>query len=136
MITPIDHTADAGFEILSSTQKKLFLEAANAVISILYDSRTIDKQKIRKVSISATALDILFHDFLSEILQIAQYELFLIAEIDIENIDDRSIEAKIFGEPFDSKKHEFFTEIKAITYHRLAAEPRGGKWFGRFIVDL
>ncbi|MCD6417309.1 archease [bacterium] len=136
MIRKIDHTADAGFEITAPTQKELFVEAAYAMLDILYDRTTVDEEKSRTIKISASEVDILLHDFLSEILQIAQYELFLVSRISLKEIDDRHIEAEIFGEKYNPEKHEFFSEIKAITYHQLTAEPRGKNWFGRVIVDI
>lgn len=136
MIRTIDHTADAGFEVESDNLEALFSEAAYALLDILYDRNNISKKEARNVSVSAPAVDILLHDFLSEILQIAQYELFLIAEVVITEINDRRVDAEFLGETFQRDRHQFLTEVKAVTYHQLAAEPRGDRWFGRVILDL
>ena len=136
MIHPIDHTADAGFEIIADNTEKLFYEAGMAMIDMLYEPASANVRETREIRITAPALDILFHDFLTEILQITQYEFFLVRNMTIRDISDRYVAAELDGEPFDGKRHEFRAEIKAVTYHQLAAEPRGDKWFGRVIFDL
>ncbi len=46
------------------------------------------------------------------------------------------IRDRVYGEPFDPKKHKFRLEIKAVTYHQLTVKKQGDKWFGRVIFDL
>ncbi|RKZ30052.1 hypothetical protein DRQ27_05225, partial [bacterium] len=48
----------------------------------------------------------------------------------------QKLRAKVYGEPFDPKKHKFRLEIKAVTYHQLTVKKQGDKWFGRVIFDL
>jgi len=136
MIHYIDHTADAGFEIDAPDLNSHFSQAGYAMLDMLYDRSAIIKKQSRKIEITAAATDILLHDFIAELLQISQHEYFLISTIDIIHIDDRSLHAKIEGEPINPKVHSFLTEIKAVTYHQLTAEPRGNKWFARIIFDI
>ncbi len=136
MLRQLDHTADAGFELFCESPEEVFLEAAYAMLDILYDKDKVASEKTIKLEIKSTAYDLLLHDFLSELIQLTLYEHFAIREIRIDKIDEKAIETRLIGEPVDTQKHEFKSEIKAVTYHLLCFEPRGDKWFGRVIFDL
>jgi len=136
MLRQLDHTADAGFEIFGESPEEIFLESAYAMLDILYDKDKVASEKIIKLEVKNTAYDLLLHDFLSELLQVTLYEYFIIREIRIDKLDEKVLETRLVGEPLDKQKHEFKSEIKAITYHMLCFEQRGEKWFGRVIFDL
>ncbi len=40
------------------------------------------------------------------------------------------------GEPVDPARHAIHTEIKAVTYHRLAVRRTAARWETRVIFDL
>jgi len=136
MIRHIDHTADDGYEIIADSLEELFYEAGYELLDMLYDRKTISEKDTKEINLESPSLDMLLHDFLAELLEIAQYELFPIKRIEILELSDQKLRAKVYGEPFDLKKHMFILEIKAVTYHQLAAKKQGNKWFGRVIFDL
>ena len=136
MIRHIDHTADDGYEIIADSLEELFYEAGYELLDMLYDRKTISEKDTKEINLESPSLDMLLHDFLAELLEIAQYELFPIKRIEILELSDQKLRAKVYGEPFDPKKHKFRLEIKAVTYHQLAVKKQGNKWFGRVIFDL
>ncbi len=136
MIRYIDHTADAGFEVEASGLVELFEEAAYAMLDMLYRRELVNEAAERRIEVSSTAVDLLLHDFLSELLQVTEYDGFLVKTLAIDDISDRRVSCTLRGEDYDPQRHEFLTEIKAVTYHQLAAEPRGDKWYGRVIFDI
>jgi SHS2 domain-containing protein len=46
------------------------------------------------------------------------------------------VQAVAHGETFDSSRHEFKAEIKAVTYHQVTVKEEDGKWEARVIFDL
>jgi len=136
MIRHIDHTADDGYEIIADSLEELFYEAGYELLDMLYDRKTISEKDTKEINLESPSLDILLHDFLAELLEIAQYQLFPIKRIEIIELSDQKLRAKLYGEPFDPKKHMFRLEIKAVTYHQLTVKKQGDKWFGRVIFDL
>ncbi len=136
MIKEIEHTADAGFECLADSYEDMFREMAMAMLGMAYTVDSVEPQEVRELEVRAESPDLLLHDFLSELLQFIYYDRFLISRIEFEHLDQKSLRARLWGEPFDPHKHQYDTEIKAVTYHMLTAEPRGDKWFGRVIFDL
>ena len=136
MITEIEHTADAGFECIAESYEEMFRQMAMAMLGMAYAVDKVEPSEERELEIRAEAPDLLLHDFLSELLQVIYYGRFLVAEIEFEHIDFKTLKAKLRGEKFDPSRHEYRNEIKAVTYHMLVAEPRGDKWFGRVIFDL
>ena len=136
MIRHIDHTADDGYEIVADSLEELFYEAGYELLDMLYDRKTISEKDTKEINLESPSLDMLLHDFLAELLEIAQYQLFPIKRIEIIELSDQKLRAKVYGEPFDPKKHKFRLEIKAVTYHQLIVKKQGDKWFGRVIFDL
>jgi len=136
MITHIEHTADDGFEVISDSPEHMFREAGNEMLNMLYSPKKVNNREERTIEINSPLFYMLFHNFLAELLQIAQYDKFLIKKIEILKLTQKEIIFKVFGENYNPKCHEFHIEIKAVTYHMLEAEERNGKWFGRVIFDL
>ena len=136
MIREIEHTADAGFECVAASYEDLFREMALAMLGMAYDLDLVEVRQSRVLEISAPAPDLLLHDFLSELLQVIYFDRFLVRDLQFEHLNKESLRVKLLGEPYDPNRHRYETEIKAVTYHMLAAEPREDGWFGRVIFDL
>ena len=103
MIRHIDHTADDGYEIVADSLEELFYEAGYELLDMLYDRKTISEKDTKEINLESPSLDMLLHDFLAELLEIAQYELFPIKRIEIIELSDQRLRAKLYGEPFDPK---------------------------------
>ncbi|RKZ33881.1 hypothetical protein DRQ33_03340 [bacterium] len=136
MLEEIDHTADAGFKVTADSFEDMILQIAMGMLDLMYDLNDVEKKQTRTLELKAPAADLLLHDFLSELVQITQYDQFLIKEIHFDELDLKHLVATVYGEPLDKRRHKLHSEIKGVTYHMLCAEPRGDKWFGRVIFDL
>ena len=78
----------------------------------------------------------LLHDWLSRLLYRFLQEGFIAAVITIEDIDSTHVRARLSGEKLDYKRHNFETEIKAVTYHQLSVACENGRWRARVIFDV
>jgi SHS2 domain-containing protein len=51
--------------------------------------------------------------------------------------EPQGLKLRLWGETFDPQRHEFRTEIKAVTYHELAVtQQKDGTWKTRIIFDI
>ena len=64
----------------------------------------------------------LLYDFLEELLFYHETEFMLFSRFDVEIDDDFHLKAVIYGEEIDWDRHERKTEIKAITFHKMAVK--------------
>jgi SHS2 domain-containing protein len=61
---------------------------------------------------------------------------FIAAGITIDELDATHIRARLAGEKLDYARHNFETEIKAVTYHQLSVTCEKGRWQARVIFDV
>ena len=90
----------------------------------------------REVTVSAEDAEALAVDFLSAVLNVIQADRFMLARVRISNADEHHVAATLIGEPYDPRRHEIDTEVKAVTYHLLSVKQEAGRWNGRVVLDL
>ena len=133
----LDHTADTGIEVRATSREALFVGAAHALFAQMLDPDNIQPQQSAQIRIEAADIEELLVAWLRELLARFSADLELACRFEIEHLDDRSLTATVWGEPFDPDRHEVWTELKAITYHDLsiACSPEG-QWTARVVFDV
>ena len=56
--------------------------------------------------------------------------------LDVTDLTDQHLTAKVGGETIDPERHEIYTEIKAVTYHGLRIEQKGSRWYAEILFDV
>ncbi len=118
----IEHTADVGIKAFGKNVEEAFENAALGMFSIITDPEKVEEIGEYRIVNKALDLEELLVEFLSELLFIQQVKdvLFSKFEVKIEQQNDSyQLTAKAFGEIYDDTKHEYVTEIKAVTRHIL-----------------
>lgn len=93
-----------------------------------------------KIEVEATDLEGLLFKYLDELLFLFSAEPFEICrKLTITSLvrepDDYRIECLCYGEPFDLKKHEQGTEVKAITYGSMQiVEKESDNFYECFVI--
>lgn len=118
----LDHPADVGLVAHGTSLKEAFVYAALGLVSMIIDPSGIEPVEQRFLRIKATDLDNLLVKWLSEILYLYDGEDFVIADVSIERISPDGLEAIVTGDLVDTAKHQFRTDVKAVTYHQLRVE--------------
>ena len=110
----LEHTADVLMRVWAPTQDRLFSESASALFSVIFCNAQ-DKGVEIPFSVEADDPDSLLHDFLSELIYLADVEgaAFSHAEVTIQG---GSLDAVVHGEPFSQERHAGGTEVKGISY--------------------
>ncbi len=133
----IDHTADIGIEVDADTPGELFQCAGMALFSLMVQPRGIQAREVREAAVhAAEGWEQLFHDWLSHLLHQFLQDGFIAATIAILEINEGHVHARLIGEKLDYDRHEFETEIKAVTYHQLSVTCDQGRWHARVIFDV
>jgi len=145
-----EHTADVGVEIYGGALENLFQNAGYAFFDIIVDATTISPNVTRSVSVTGTDVETLLMNWLRELLYMfsvhqevyAEFEILSGVQTSVCNKEQNkfctptTLEAKVRGEALDLKKHDFRTEIKAITYHQFVVVNEAGTWKARVIFDV
>ena len=132
----IEHTADVGIEVEADTAADLFCCAGRALFSLMVNLERVEPREERLVSVRAEDWEELFHDWLSHLLREFLQDGFIAAQLAIEAIDKTQLRARLTGEKLDYDRHDFETEIKAVTYHQLAVAHENDHWRARVIFDV
>jgi len=115
-----DLTSDVLFEAYGKTPRELFENAAKALFSVVCQ---IDKVKpAQKVAVEVKGKNIkeLMFNWLQELISAVDVEGMFFSRFVVEKINDKSLKARIYGEPIAPEKGE--TVVKAVTYYKFNVE--------------
>ena len=128
-------TADIGLRAYGNDMNEAFENAGLAIFNIISDTSLIIPE--RKIEFEVASEDdvSLLYDFLEELLFYHETEFMLFSRFDVEIDDGFHLKAVIYGEEIDWDRHERKTEIKAITFHKMAVK-KANRVEVQAIVDL
>lgn len=132
----LDHTADLGIEVEGPSLEELFARAGEAIFELMVELDTVDAAVSRHLVIEGSDLADLWVNYLREVLYLWGGESLLMKKVQIINLTETSLEATLYGEPYNSRKHELMMEIKAVTYHQAEVVRTPEGWKGRVIFDV
>ncbi|TAN64364.1 archease [bacterium] len=119
----IEHTADIGIRAVGKTLEEAFEAGAEAMLSIMFELKTINEAKSVKITATAPEIDLLFVEVLNEILSIQGRDMLALIRLERVKIKKTAsgfaFTGYALGEPLDLKKHEVKTEVKGATYSGL-----------------
>jgi SHS2 domain-containing protein len=131
-----DHTADLGLRVRAPDLDCLFVEAAEALFSVLVeDTSTVAESRSLEIDIAGDDHEILLFDWLRALLYHFDAEHLLFRRFDV-HVRPDGVHATAWGEPLDRSRHELGHEVKAITYHGLRVEQTPEGWLAEVIVDI
>jgi SHS2 domain-containing protein len=136
MVEIIRHTSDIGLKLRSKTLPTLFKNAAYGMYRIMFDQSKIEKKISKKLELSASSLDELLRNWLSELLYLFYVKGVIFSGFKLYISKNLTLTAELFGEGFDRKRHQARCEIKAVTYHKLFVKKERGFWRATIIFDI
>ena len=132
----IEHTADLGFRAFGATVEALFAHAGEAFFEALVNLETVEERIEKTIEAEAEALDNLMVNWLDELLYLYETEGLLFKRFQVKSIQEYALQVTAAGEVLDLARHEIRAGIKAVTYHQLYVEERGGLWEAQVILDI
>jgi SHS2 domain-containing protein len=143
MFETFDHTADLGLHVQAATLPELLQEAGRGLLSVLVDNpQSVQPAQEHRFhndlpggTITADEAALLLFDWLSELLYLFETEHLLGCEFELD-WSGAGVTTIVRGEPVDPDRHQLAHEVKAVTYHQLAAVPTETGWDARVILDI
>ncbi len=133
-------SADLAFVAQGESLGVLFASAAEAVVEIMLDDpRTLRREEMREVTRHNSQLDLLLHDFLSELLFIKDAESLLLVPESVEvreSSEGFDLTSRLRGERIDRARHLFRIDVKAVTMHRLSVARTASGWEATVVLDV
>ena len=128
-------TADIGFYACGKDLNEAFENAGAAMFNIITD--TDDVEPKFKIEFEITSEDevALLYDYLEELLFHHEIDFMLFSDFHVEINEDLNLKAVVMGDEINCDVHERKTEIKAITFHKMAVKKTDHVKL-RAIVDL
>jgi len=127
-------TADMAFAAYGRTLDELFANAARAITSIMFDGKIAQKIS-RKIALEEDEDIVLLQKWLSEIVYLHDSEKLLFSKFDVRT-DGRHLNATIYGEKYNPKRHKFIIDIKAVTYHKMSIDKTKIGYKCTVVVDV
>ena len=133
----LEHATDAIIEVTADNLKEAFEIAGISVIDTILDSSKVEENSSKKLTVKGKDLKYLLYNWLEEMIILTITDGFAGKKIllEITKNDEYQINAEIFGESIDLKKHEFKVEIKSHTFHEMEIE-ENNKVRMKYLLDL
>ena len=133
----LEHATDAIIEVTADNFKEAFQIAGISVIDTILDSSKVEENSSKKLTVKGKDLKYLLYNWLEEMIILTITDGFAGKRIllEITKNDEYQINAEIFGELIDLKKHEFKVEIKSPTFHEMEIE-ENEKVRMKYLLDL
>ena len=111
--------------------------AGKSVVETIIDPSKIEEKTMKRTSVVGKDLRYLLYNWLEEVIILTITDGFAIKRISIkiENNHGYKIQAELFGEEIDIKKHGFKVEIKSPTFHEMDIQ-EGKQITLRYLLDL
>ena len=133
----LEHSTDAIIEVTAPNLSAAFEVAGKSVVETIIDPSKIEEKTMKHLSITGKDLRYLLYNWLEEVIILTITDGFAVKRISvkIENNQEYKIQAELFGEEIDIKKHGFKVEIKSPTFHEMDIH-EGDQITLRYLLDL
>lgn len=133
----LEHTADVGIRAEAVDLSGVFEQATLGLLDIV-GTWAPGREPDERVELDIDADDVgaLLVDWLGEVLYLGDSRDAVVTSLDLTEVTPNRVVAKVGIAPRDEAAYEGGTQVKAITYHRLAVEETGDGWTATVYVDV
>ena len=132
--------ADVAYQVFGKTIEELFVNAAEAVSQTMVDITAVQPLLSSKCKVQSSKLEELFLDFINELifLKDAKNLIFSKYQLKITHLDARNyqLDAFLWGDKIDPKKHKLRLDVKAVTRHKLNIKKAGNIYEAIIVLDI
>jgi SHS2 domain-containing protein len=134
--TLLDHTADLRIRITGNDPADLFKNAGLALFDLIVGAQTVTPEKEIFLRVGGADPADLMVNYLRELLYLWTGREKLITMIDIGNISEFDLDARITIGKYVPARHEIAHEIKAVTYHQIEVSRTPEGWQATVVLDI
>jgi SHS2 domain-containing protein len=136
----LEHTADVYIAAYGKDLAEAFENAALAMFDVMTDVKNVSPKVRASIKVKAEDEYALLYSWLEDLLIRFDtngmfYSRFKISDLS-ESSNGVSLDAEIWGEKYDPKKHKQKVGVKAVTYHRMEITKDPEKVTLKFILDI
>ena len=131
-----EHTADIGLHAYGTTLAELFVHAAQGMESLMVAPEQVRLQVQREVVVEGHDEISLLIAWLNELIFLFDTDYLLLRDFTVDEISATSLKAYVSGEPYDARRHDLSSAIKAVTWHEASVEQSDGGYKARIIFDI
>lgn len=132
--------ADIAFRVRGKTVEELFSAGARSLFAIMIqDKETIRPSVNVSFSCESREIDLLYFEFLSELVYYKDSEKLLLLPDRIaitSSPEGYRLDCELRGDRIDRNRHVFTIDIKAVTLHNLLVEKDDGGWSAIAVLDV
>jgi SHS2 domain-containing protein len=136
----LEHMADAYVAAYGRDLAEAFENAAAAMFEVMTEIERVKPEVEDYIEVEATDEYALLYNWLEALLVKSEINEMLYSKFEISEItrtnDGLKLKARIWGEKFNSKKHQQKVGVKAITYHQMEIIREPNKTTVKFILDI
>src|SRR5713101_9149040 len=130
------HTADVGIHAFGRTLPELFIHAAQGMESLVVAPEQVRELVSREIAVEGHDEVSLLIAWLNELIFLFDTEYLLFREFEIDAITGTHLKGRASGEPYDARRHDLSSAIKAVTWHEAAVELTDDGYKARIIFDI
>lgn len=133
-----EHTADVGLHAYGRDLPELFSHAAQGMESLMIALEQIKPTTTREVTVEAHDHLSLLIGWLDELIFLFDTQFLLVRDVEILDLTETRLQARVTGEAYDAQRHELASAIKAVTWHEAAItrDEASGSYQARIIFDI
>jgi len=132
----IDHTADIGIVVQADDVETLFTEAARALSELIFGQRAFAATETVTLAVKGSDWPDLMINWLRELLFLCNGENLIIGPAEIRQIEPFSVAATVGVDKTPCDPQDILSDVKAVTYHAIAAAETEVGWQARIIFDI
>ena len=139
MILNEEATADIAFVVQEKSMKNIFRTSAMALFNTLADPKSVGKKIEKEIYLEEANPGNLLVKFLEEIVYLKDAENMVFSSVDIDFAkgEKNMLNARVFGESINPKKHKLKLDVKAVTLHMFHLKQKKDKsWEAKFVLDI
>jgi SHS2 domain-containing protein len=136
----LEHTADAYIAAYGKNLAQAFENAALAMFETMTDIKGVREIEENSLEVVAKDEQDLLFSWLEALLLKFEVESILYSRFEVNSIEKTPegyvLKARMWGEPFNRKRHMSRTDVKAVTYHRMEIMKDDSEITVKFILDI
>lgn len=130
------HQADIGIRGLGTTKEQAFQQAAMALTAVITDLDKVEPKEKLEIKCKADDDELLLVDWLNSLLYEMDVRKMLFSRFEV-RIQEKWLNATVWGQRMDVCKHSPAVEVKAATYESLSVrQDEDGVWVAQCVVDV
>lgn len=132
----IDHTADVCVRVSGRSMEEVFVGSARAMMGIITNLEKVKPSDEISIEAQAENYEELLVNWLQEILYVHEVKKMVFKDFEVKIENDSLAVGKAYGEKISIDRHEFYSTIKAVTYHNLRIIASKDKYRVDIVFDI